>query len=140
MSDSTIVYYVDEAAGSDTTGTGAQAAPYQTVAYALFAHGQDVKVLSRKDAGAAFEEPTKSALKKAKKDADGLEKKRKKAEELAARAASAGKEETERRERLLEESKKIVLTEDLSLPKAVRVCTSLSIHLNVADPREAIVG
>ncbi|EIN06650.1 asparaginyl-tRNA synthetase [Punctularia strigosozonata HHB-11173 SS5] len=120
MSDSTIVYYVDEAAGSDTAGTGAQDAPYQTLAYALFAHGQDSKIQYRKDSTAAYDEPTKSALKKAKKDADGIEKKRKKAEELAARAAAAGKEETERRERLLEESKKIVLTEDTSLPQAAR--------------------
>ena len=71
-------YYVDEATGSDDTGKGTQELPYQSIAFALFAHGHESKVLSRKDASATYEEPTQSALKKAKKGADGLEKKRKK--------------------------------------------------------------
>ena len=60
-------------------------------------------------------------MKKAKKGADGIEKKRKKAEELAAREANEKNEARERRERQLEESKKIVLTEDSSLPTAKKV-------------------
>ncbi|KAI0071180.1 asparaginyl-tRNA synthetase [Panus rudis PR-1116 ss-1] len=111
-------YYVDEASGIDETGRGTQDAPYQSIAFALFAHGQTSTVLVRKDPSGIYEEPTQSALKKAKKGADGLEKKRKKAEELAEREAKEKKEERERREKLLEESKKIVLTEDESLPKA----------------------
>ncbi|KAI0316575.1 asparaginyl-tRNA synthetase [Amylostereum chailletii] len=109
-------YHVDEAAGSDATGTGTPDAPYQTLAFALFTHGQDSKVLVRKDSTAAYDEPTQSALKKAKKGADGLEKKRKKAEEdTQAKAA-----EREKREKVLEESKKIVLVEDLTLPEAIK--------------------
>ncbi|TFY78478.1 hypothetical protein EWM64_g5536 [Hericium alpestre] len=113
-------YYVDEAAGSDTTGTGAADAPYQSLAFALFKHGHDAKTLIRKDSTAEYDEPTHSALKKAKKGADGLEKKRKKAEEQAEREAQAGDKEREHREKLLEESKKIVLKEDASLPKAAK--------------------
>jgi asparaginyl-tRNA synthetase len=110
-------FYVDETAGSDLTGVGSQEAPYQSFAHALFAQGQSAKVLVRKDPSAEYEEPTQSALKKAKKGADGLEKKRKKAEELAEAAAL----EREKRDRLLEESKKIQLVEDATLPPAVKV-------------------
>ncbi|GJE94703.1 asparaginyl-tRNA synthetase [Phanerochaete sordida] len=109
--------HVDETTGSDDTGKGTPEQPYQSLAYALFAHA-DAKLLVRKDAAGTYEEPTQSALKKAKKGADGLEKKRKKAEELAERDAKDKKDERERREKLIEESKKIVLTEDESLPQA----------------------
>jgi asparaginyl-tRNA synthetase len=116
--------YVDEATGSDLTGDGSQQAPYQSLAYALFIQGQSAKVLVRKDANAEYDEPTQSALKKAKKGADGLEKKRRKAEEIAEREAQANNEEREKRERLLEESKKIQLVEDATLPAAVKVRTT----------------
>jgi asparaginyl-tRNA synthetase len=115
--------YVDETAGSDITGDGSQQVPYQSLAHALFTHGQSSKVLVRKDPSSDYAEPTQSALKKAKKGADGLEKKRKKAEELAGREAQANNEEREKRERLLEESKKIRLVEDATLPAAVKVRT-----------------
>ena len=62
--------YVDEASGSDETGKGTQEQPYQTLAFAIFTHGNP-KILSRKDPAATYEEPTQSALKKAKKGADG---------------------------------------------------------------------
>lgn len=110
-------FYVDETAGSDLTGVGSKEAPYQSLAHALFAQGQSANVLVRKDQSAEYEEPTQSSLKKAKKGADGLEKKRKKAEELAEAAAL----EREKRDRLLEESKKIQLVEDATLPAAAKV-------------------
>jgi asparaginyl-tRNA synthetase len=110
-------YYVDEAAGSDLTGVGSQEVPYQSLAHALFTQGQSTTVLVRKDPSVEYEEPTQSALKKAKKGADGLEKKRKKGEELAEAATL----EREKRDRLLEESKKIELVEDATLPSAVKV-------------------
>ena len=112
--------HVDETTGSDDTGKGMPELPYQSLAFALYTH-PDAKLLVRKDAAGTYEEPTQSALKKAKKGADGLEKKRKKAEELAEREAKEKKEERERREKLIEESKKIVLVEDESLPKAKKV-------------------
>ena len=87
--------HVDETTGSDESGKGTPELPYQSLAFALYTH-PDAKFLVRKDATGTFEEPTQSALKKAKKGADGLEKKRKKAEELAEREAKEKKEERER--------------------------------------------
>ncbi|PPQ64179.1 hypothetical protein CVT24_008552 [Panaeolus cyanescens] len=112
--------YVDDTTGSDATGNGTQNEPYQSLGFAIFKHGPDTQLLFRKDATAPFEEPTQSAVKKAKKAAEGLEKKKKKQEELSARDSKEKAEEKERREKLLEESKKIVLTEDESLPKAIK--------------------
>ncbi|RDX44243.1 asparaginyl-tRNA synthetase [Lentinus brumalis] len=111
--------HVDESAGSDETGKGTPEAPYQTLAFALYSHPEGPYVI-RKDASGTYEEPTQSALKKAKKGADGIEKKRKKAEELAEREAKEKAEARERKEKKLEESKKIVLQEDSSLPAAVK--------------------
>jgi asparaginyl-tRNA synthetase len=107
----TMATYVDEAAGSDTTGNGTSELPYQTLSFALFTHGSS-PLLVRKDASGTYDEPTQSALKKAKKGAEGLEKKQKKQKELAVREAKEKGEERERRERLLEQSKQIVLVED----------------------------
>ncbi|KAI0657743.1 asparaginyl-tRNA synthetase [Cubamyces menziesii] len=111
--------HVDESAGSDETGKGTPEQPYQTLAFALFSHPEE-KFVIRKDAAGTYEEPTQSALKKAKKGADGIEKKRKKAEELAEREAKEKAEARERKEKRLEESKKIVLQEDPSLPAAIK--------------------
>jgi asparaginyl-tRNA synthetase len=117
--------YIDETAGSDTTGKGTLEEPYQSLALALFNHGETTPFQIRKSPEAEYDEPTQSALKKGKKNAAGIEKKRKKQEELAEREAKEQSEEKERRERLLEESKKIVLEEDPSLPRATKVrCTA----------------
>ena len=128
--------YVDEATGSDETGKGTQDAPYQSLAFALYSH-PDGTFQIRKDANTPYDEPTQSALKKAKKNADGIEKKKKKAEEIAAREAKEKAEARERKEKKLEESKKIVLQEDPSLPKATKVCT-----LDASTPSDphALVG
>ena len=123
--------HVDETTGSDETGKGTPDQPYQSLAFALFT-SPGATLLIRKDASKAYEEPTQSSLKKAKKTAYGLEKKRKKAEELAEREASAKKEERERREKQIEESKKIVLEEDASLPKSKKVCDWFFVRLHYA--------
>ncbi|TCD69403.1 hypothetical protein EIP91_007750 [Steccherinum ochraceum] len=109
--------HIDEASGSDDTGKGTPDLAYQSLAFAVYTH-PTASYLIRKDASGTYEEPTQSSLKKAKKGADGIEKKRKKAEELAEREAKEKTEERERREKLIEESKKIVLQEDASLPAA----------------------
>lgn len=115
--------YIDEAIGSDETGKGTQELPFKSLAFAVYSSdGKDnVKYLIRKDATTDYDEATQSALKKAKKGADGIEKKKKKAEELAAREDSEKKAERERKEKLLEESKKIILEEDPALSKATKV-------------------
>jgi asparaginyl-tRNA synthetase len=108
--------YVDETGGSDTTGTGSLEEPYQSLAQAIYAHGQESRFRIRKTADTEYEEPTPTSLKKAKKNAQGIEKKRRKEEEQAELAAG----EKERRQNLLEESKTIVLQE-AALPIATRV-------------------
>lgn len=113
--------HIDESTGSDITGKGTPDQPYQTLGVALFNHGASESFLTRKDANATYEEPTQSSLKKAKKTAEGIEKKKKKQEELAEREAKEKGEDRERKEKLLEESKQIVLVEDASLPKATKV-------------------
>ncbi len=112
--------HIDETSGSDETGKGTPELPYQSLAFAIYTNSASAYLI-RKDPTTAYDEPTQSALKKAKKGADGLEKKRKKAEELAEREAKEKSDERERRERLIQESKKIVLVEDSSLPKAKKV-------------------
>ncbi|EJD08142.1 asparaginyl-tRNA synthetase [Fomitiporia mediterranea MF3/22] len=109
--------YIDEATGSDESGSGTQNAPYKTLAYALFKHDSpDVQLQIRKDSETPYDKPTDSSLKKAKKNADGLRKKAAKAAEIAEREARERAEADKR----LEESKKIVLVEDASLPKAIK--------------------
>ncbi|KAJ7655357.1 asparaginyl-tRNA synthetase [Mycena rosella] len=108
--------HIDETAGSDTTGTGTAEQPYLSLGVALFTHGATASFLTRKDPTGTYEEPTQSSVKKAKKTAEGLEKKRKKAEELE----RAENEEREKREKVLEQSRKIVLVENASLPKAAK--------------------
>jgi len=109
--------YVDESSGSDSTGKGTLEEPYLSLAQAVYAHGERVKFRVRKTVDAEYEEPTPTSLKRAKKNAQGIEKKKKKDEEQAAKDQEA----REKRERLLEESKKIVLKEDPSLPAATKV-------------------
>lgn len=116
--------HVDETSGSDDTGKGTLEEPYKSLGQALFNHGLTAaSYLIRKDQTVQYDEPTQSSLKKAKKTADGIEKKKKKQEELAERHAKEKGEENEKREKLLEESKKIILEEDVSLPKATKVST-----------------
>jgi len=113
--------FVDETGGSDVTGKGTIEEPYQSLAQAIYAHGESTSFQIRKSSDAQYEEPTQSSLKKAKKNAQGIEKKKKKEEEQAERDAKKQGDEKEKREILLEESKKIILEEDASLPKATKV-------------------
>ena len=107
--------YIDDAKGSDETGNGSQESPYQSAAYAFYTSKVDESKLALyvfKDS--EYELITASALKKAKKGADGLVKK----------AEKALKQEELLKQRQLEEAKKmeasksIVLKLDESLPAA----------------------
>lgn len=99
--------------------------PFQSAEYALFVGEQadPPTIFVRAKGNADYVEITKSALKKAKKNADGLFKKAKKVEELKQREEQEKGAEAERLQRKLEESKKIVLEEDTSLPKSTKVTT-----------------
>ena len=123
--------YIDEATGNDELGTGTQNEPYKTLAHAIYKNeGAEIEFRIRKDAETPYDKPTDSSLKKAKKNAEGL---KKKAEKAAAIADREAKERAEADKRL-EESKKIVLIEDQSLPKATRVRPPSNAILEVAMP------
>ena len=113
--------YIDQATGVDAPGNGTIDRPYQTLAYAIFstpsAEVDNAVFQVRKSADVEYDAPTQSATKKAKKDAQGLEKKRLKAEAEEKEA----RERQERREKRLEESRKVVLVEDALLPAPVKV-------------------
>ncbi|KAK4156020.1 hypothetical protein C8A00DRAFT_12959 [Chaetomidium leptoderma] len=125
--------YIDPTLGKDdSTADGSEAKPYQSLYHALLQHldkpapayltrpAAAVKAgegSSNPATAAAWEEPPKSAMKKALGRVDTYKKK------LAKEQASAKQEEEERKQRLknLEDAKKIVLKEDPALPAAVRV-------------------
>lgn len=119
--------YIDPTAGKDDeTADGSEAKPYQSLYHALIQHLDSpappkylTKVAPKEGStdGPTWEEPAKSALKKAVGRVDAYKKK------LVKEAQAANKEEEDRQRRLknLEESKKIVIKEDESLPPAVRI-------------------
>lgn len=118
-----ILIHVDETHGADSSGDGSPSLPYQTPAHALLRHGPapPLEILVRKAAGEPYQPISGAGLKKAKKTVEGIEKKKKKEEELAARDAQAKKDQAEKLAAKIEASKKIVLKEDETLPKATRV-------------------
>lgn len=111
------VVYVNEQAGKDddSCAKGTEEAPYQTAAYALYKSGAESSILIFKED--KYETISPSALKKAKKGAEGLAKKADKAAKLSQQASDKEAEEA----RKLEASKKIVIKEDKSLPEAKKI-------------------
>ncbi|KAL2257786.1 hypothetical protein VTK26DRAFT_9173 [Humicola hyalothermophila] len=118
--------YIDPVNGKDDeTADGSEAKPYQSLYHALIQHLDKpapayLTRVAKEGAGSdgpVWEEPAKSAMKKAVGRVDAYKKK------LAKEQASARQEEEERKQRLknLEEAKKIVLKQDPSLPPAVRI-------------------
>ncbi|KAM9931130.1 hypothetical protein OXX59_000014 [Metschnikowia pulcherrima] len=112
--------YVNEASGADAAGAGSQEQPFKTPAYALFVSpNAKVFVHKQKEDSADYEyvEISASALKKAKKGADGLRKKQEKQakqeQEQKAKQADAQKK--------LAELDLIKITEDKSLPEAQKI-------------------
>lgn len=113
--------YVNEKSGidgADVAGTEQQ--PFQTPAYALFVQPEaKVLVYKQKEDSEEFEysEISASALKKAKKGADGLKKKLAK----QAQQAEEQKKKQEDAAKKLAELDLINITEDLSLPEAKKI-------------------
>ncbi|KAN0070363.1 hypothetical protein V8E54_011232 [Elaphomyces granulatus] len=139
-STSSVSVFIDENAGKDdSTASGTESAPYKTLVYAFQHHPpttNGIQYLVCKSQGQATAEAgspveqlewkpaAKSALKKAINFWEQLKKKAAKEQELAIRE----KEEAEKRRLVLEEAKKVVIQEDSSLPKP------LKIRLDVTDP------
>lgn len=137
--------YVDEDVGrDDSTATGSESAPYKTLVHAFLEHApsDDTQYLTRRsqtepagenvDPAAKLEwkPAAKSALKKATNLYEQRKKKAAKEQELAIRE----KEESDKRQQILEEAKKVVIKEDPSLPKPVRI------RLDVTDPAVVKLG
>lgn len=117
--DATTVY-IDEKVGSDDAGDGSIQKPYQSPAQAIVNHGPSppLVIMTRKSEEEEWAAIGISALKKARKGAEGIEKKKQKA--LAAEAKAADKAAAQ------EKSKDVVLEEDSSLPQAVKVSKASS--------------
>lgn len=125
--------YIDSDTGVDhESATGTEEKPYKSLAYAYIQHGgteQGQTYQSRASTTGpvsedgdpserlVWKEPAKSAIKKATGAYDQHKKKLLKAQQVAAQDA----EREKARMVTLEEAKKIVLTEDTSLPKAVKI-------------------
>lgn len=111
--------YIDEEKGVDASpATGTEQAPYKSVQHAFLQHADNAQYLVRKSAEEPEWKPAaKAALKKAANFADAQRKKAAKEKELAIRQ----QKEDEDRQRVFEEAKKIVITEDKSLPEAKKI-------------------
>ena len=124
--------YVDEEAGQDTGDVdGSQSKPYKSLQYAYVQHTDSAQYQTKRKEGdeteATYKPAAKAALKKAVNYADSQKKKAGKEKELAIRQ----QKEEEERQKYLEEAKKVVIKEDESLPKAVRI--------NLGETRPEIV-
>ena len=113
--------YVNELDGSDAAGvTGTESEPFQTPAYALF-QNPDAKLFIFKQLEDSEEfgyvEISASALKKAKKGADGLRKK----QEKAAKSEEDQKKKDADAAAKLAKLDLIKIEEDKSLPKAKKI-------------------
>ncbi len=110
-------FYVNDSAGVDaTSANGTKEQPFKTPAYAVYTSDQ-AKIFVYKAEENDYLEISASALKKAKKGADGLRKKAEKSKKLA--EDKAKKDAEDARKKL--EALSITITEDPSLPEAKSV-------------------
>ncbi|WEW57787.1 asparagine--tRNA ligase [Emydomyces testavorans] len=138
--------YIDEDVGrDDESAAGTDLSPYKSLVYALLQHPlstDNIEFLTRKsETGPVGEDGdpsvrlewkpvTKSAKKKAVNICEARKKKAAKEHDLALRQ----KEEAEKRRLVLEEAKKVIITEDESLPKPIRI------RLDEKDPAKVKLG
>lgn len=113
--------YINESTGIDGLSTvGSADKPFQTASYALFAQGEgndEPKLLVFKIEDNEYQEISASALKKARKGAEGLKKKALKQKELDAKRQQQQAENAAKQMAALD----IKIEEDKSLPAAHRV-------------------
>ncbi|KAI9204373.1 uncharacterized protein BJ171DRAFT_424294 [Polychytrium aggregatum] len=116
-------YHVCDIQGDDIQGLGTIKLPFKTPLRALeVAQGAaDVSIVVRKTYEEGFVAISGAALKKARKTWENNEKKRLKAAEQSAKNAAEAEKQAAEEAARLEESKKIVLTVDESLPAAKKI-------------------
>lgn len=114
--------YIDEVTGKDTSEVdGSESKPFQTLQHAYLQHSDQAQYFVKKQEGdeteATYKPAAKAALKKAANYADAQKKKAGKEKELALRL----QKEEEDRQKVYEDAKKIIITEDKSLPKSTKI-------------------
>ncbi|KAJ4259672.1 hypothetical protein NW762_007602 [Fusarium torreyae] len=113
-----VVIYVDEEAGSDLPEIqGTEAAPFKSLLEAYYRHGAESEYQVKKKDDEEYKPAAKSALKKAVNYAAQQKKKL----EAAAKRAEKDAQDESARLAVLEEAKKIKITDDPSLPKPVSI-------------------
>jgi asparaginyl-tRNA synthetase len=128
---STAIYVDIDVGSDDESATGSENKPYKSLAYAFIHHGgsegntyqsraSTTGVVSADGDPAerlVWKDPAKSAVKKAQGALDAHKKKLVKQQQIAAQE----QEKENARLKTLEDAKKIVITEDSSLPKAIKI-------------------
>ena len=134
--------YIDEDVGRDESpATGSESAPYKTLLHAFLQHPptNGTQYLTRKSQTEPAEEgadklewkpATKSAMKRTANAYEQRKKKAAKEQELAIRE----KQDADKRQQVLEEAKKVIIKEDTSLPKPVKI------RLDETDPAVVKLG
>jgi asparaginyl-tRNA synthetase len=138
--------FIDEDVGRDDDAAfGTVSSPYKTLPHAMIRHPPTTDgptyMMRKSRTGPVSEDgdpaarlewkpATKSALKKA----TGLYEQHKRKQAKAAELAVREKEEALRRQKVLEEAKKVVIKENASLPKPVRI------RLDETDPKKVKLG
>lgn len=120
--------YICEETGSDDSGQGTSESPLLTAVTALTKGAPQASILFRKKVAEEYAALGTSALKKARKTIEINEKKAQKAREAEAKSATLDQEKATKDANRLEDSKKIVLTEDTSLPPATKVRISRFVY------------
>ncbi|KAF2173499.1 hypothetical protein M409DRAFT_15780 [Zasmidium cellare ATCC 36951] len=126
--------HIDEEVGQDSPDTeGSESKPFKTLQFAYLHNGEQTYLVKRKEGDeevATYKPAAKAAMKKAVSYADQQKKKASKEKELAIRQ----QKEEEERQKVFDEAKKIVIKEDTSLPKAVKI------HLGETRPEVVKLG
>jgi asparaginyl-tRNA synthetase len=121
MADPQKTVYIDEKTGKDdASATGEESSPFQSLNYAYITTDGAATYLVRKyeeNADPSWAPASKAGTKKAVTALQTHKKKAAKEQELVVRQ----KKEQEARDKVLEEAKKIVITEDKSLPAPVKI-------------------
>lgn len=136
----TTAIHIDEDVGrDDESALGTESAPYKTLLHAMVKHaasGGNISYVTRKSQSGPVSEDgdpaarlewktaTKSAMKKATNLYDQHLRKQAKAADLALRE----RQEAEKRQQVLAQAKGVIIKEDMSLPKPVRI------RLDETDP------
>ncbi|KAJ3188325.1 hypothetical protein HDU85_005476 [Gaertneriomyces sp. JEL0708] len=121
VTDKPATMYVCEVTGQDASGDGSEKKPFQTSLKALEHGNGKAEIVIRKAADQPYEPIAKAAMKKLQKLYDTNQRKAQKAAERAAADANSAQKNAEAEAARLEESKKVVLEQDKTLPEAIKI-------------------